>query len=289
MSISTRTLYLCRHGETELNKQRILQGQGVDASLNETGKEQAAALCKELKGIDYLAVTGLKRTKETAKGLSMDMNVYKELNEIHWGCYENLQNPDLSAILEEWNSGNFDCKSEGGESPNEVRDRSIVGLFRILDDSHKCKKIGVIAHGRLLRILISQLIHNTLHYMPLILHSNTCINEFKIEQFRLPATKFETPTFLPDITLFKDVLKTIYNDLEPNTPELDFLHAQLYTLVNRDSLIDPTTPTLPFVENVHYSNCYFYKRQHWASVYGFKDMIYVFIALRINSTEHLKQ
>ena len=128
-------LYLCRHGETELNKQRILQGQGVDASLNEKGKEQAALLCKELEGVDYLAVTGLKRTRESAEGLGLHMHVYKELNEIHWGIYENLQSPDLSDILEQWNLGNFDYGPEGGESPNQVKDRSINGLFKILEDA----------------------------------------------------------------------------------------------------------------------------------------------------------
>eukprot|EP00835_Amoeboradix_gromovi_P001437 NODE_65_length_23997_cov_0.327601.p9 type:complete len:286 gc:universal NODE_65_length_23997_cov_0.327601:1027-170(-) len=283
-----RTLYLCRHGETELNKNKILQGQGVDASLNDTGRKQAELLCNALQGVEYLAVTGLKRTKETALALNMHMNIYKELNEIHWGIYENRKSPNLTSILSEWQNGNFDCKSEGGESPNQVRNRSIAGLFRILKDSTHCKKVAVIAHGRLLRILISQLLHSTLYYMPLILHSNTCINEFQVEEFKLPASKWDVPTFLVQIEPFKDILKSLYNDLEPNSPELYFLHQKMYNLVSRESLIDPNSPSLPLNDSVVHSHCFFYKRHYWASVYGFQDTIYVFIALKINSNEHLQ-
>ena len=38
-----KQLYIIRHGETELNRLGIVQGRGVDASLNETGITQAEA------------------------------------------------------------------------------------------------------------------------------------------------------------------------------------------------------------------------------------------------------
>ena len=33
----TKRIYLCRHGETDPNTRRVLQGGGLDESLNETG------------------------------------------------------------------------------------------------------------------------------------------------------------------------------------------------------------------------------------------------------------
>eukprot|EP00834_Sanchytrium_tribonematis_P004950 NODE_271_length_11194_cov_0.541595.p4 type:complete len:292 gc:universal NODE_271_length_11194_cov_0.541595:3540-4415(+) len=283
-------LLLCRHGETELNKRRILQGQGVDASLNDTGKAQASALCKRLKemNVDYLAVTKLKRTSETAADLNMKSVQYKELNEIHWGNKENTQNPDLSDILDQWKIGNFDCSAPGGESPNDVKKRSILGVFKILDDANGFKTIAVIAHGRLLRILLSQLIHNSLHFMALILHSNTCVNDIDVLIF--PShTSWETPTYLTDLEPYRDSLSDIYHDLKPNGADLYFLHRQLYDIEYKQFTIDPTTPSTPSYDNVQYSDCYFYKETNWASVYGYKSNIYVFIVLKINNTDHLKQ
>ena len=37
-----KEVFILRHGETDLNKQRIVQGSGVDAPLNDTGYRQAA-------------------------------------------------------------------------------------------------------------------------------------------------------------------------------------------------------------------------------------------------------
>ncbi|MFM8374363.1 MAG: histidine phosphatase family protein, partial [Bacteroidota bacterium] len=36
-------VYFIRHGETDFNRQGIIQGRGVDSDLNETGRQQARA------------------------------------------------------------------------------------------------------------------------------------------------------------------------------------------------------------------------------------------------------
>jgi len=38
-----KTIYIIRHGETDLNRLGIVQGRGMDTSLNEKGLEQAEA------------------------------------------------------------------------------------------------------------------------------------------------------------------------------------------------------------------------------------------------------
>ena len=37
----SKKIYLIRHGQTDFNLQGIVQGSGVDADLNDTGKAQA--------------------------------------------------------------------------------------------------------------------------------------------------------------------------------------------------------------------------------------------------------
>ena len=36
-----KTIYIIRHGETDYNKQGVIQGRGIDSSLNEMGQQQA--------------------------------------------------------------------------------------------------------------------------------------------------------------------------------------------------------------------------------------------------------
>ncbi|MEM8893303.1 MAG: histidine phosphatase family protein, partial [Bacteroidota bacterium] len=38
-----KRLYIVRHGETEYNRKRMVQGSGIDAPINEKGQRQAQA------------------------------------------------------------------------------------------------------------------------------------------------------------------------------------------------------------------------------------------------------
>ena len=60
-------LYLIRHGETDYNRQGIVQGGGVDSSLNDLGRRQAEAFFEHYKHLrfDAVYVSALKRTHET--------------------------------------------------------------------------------------------------------------------------------------------------------------------------------------------------------------------------------
>src|SRR5262249_43487216 len=54
-STGTLRIYLARHGETEWNAERRLQGR-TDVPLNSTGRQQAAKLAQHLKGVRLGAV-----------------------------------------------------------------------------------------------------------------------------------------------------------------------------------------------------------------------------------------
>ena len=60
-------LWITRHGQTDFNKNKIMQG-NVNIPLNETGRAQAAEVREMLKGISFDAVISspMDRAVETA-------------------------------------------------------------------------------------------------------------------------------------------------------------------------------------------------------------------------------
>jgi phosphoserine phosphatase len=67
-----KTLYIIRHGETDQNLANVVQGKGINASLNATGRKQALSFFKKYskEPIDYIFTSTLRRTQETVSHLS---------------------------------------------------------------------------------------------------------------------------------------------------------------------------------------------------------------------------
>ncbi|MBR1692902.1 MAG: histidine phosphatase family protein, partial [Lachnospiraceae bacterium] len=88
-------LYLVRHGETDSNKRRLLQGH-TDSELNEYGRELARRTRDGLKDVPFAAVytSPLKRAKETARIImdKRDIPFYEDsrIQEMGFGIYEGL-------------------------------------------------------------------------------------------------------------------------------------------------------------------------------------------------------
>ena len=89
-------VYLIRHGETDLNKKKILQGQS-DFELNNYGRELAKVTGAALKHIrfDKAYTSPLKRAKETAQLFLAEnenelpkLQEEKLIQEISFGDYE---------------------------------------------------------------------------------------------------------------------------------------------------------------------------------------------------------
>ena len=78
-------LYLVRHGQTDWNKNGLVQGQ-TDIPLNSTGVEQAQALAKRFQkeNIDVIYASDLKRAYGTAEEIAKvkNMKVLKGLREL---------------------------------------------------------------------------------------------------------------------------------------------------------------------------------------------------------------
>ncbi len=62
-----KTLYIVRHGQTDLNKQGIVQGRGMNTDLNDEGRKQAALFFNAYKDVPFnkIYISELKRTQQS--------------------------------------------------------------------------------------------------------------------------------------------------------------------------------------------------------------------------------
>lgn len=178
-------IFIIRHGETDNNKHHLLQGRGINASINEKGKEQAECVSEALKDIPIkkIVVSSLRRTIETATPLIEQTKAvvesYSELDEMgfgHWeGAYFEDVKEGIEAINQRWKQGEVELEIPGGESPQQVFDRASEKLIEVVKNS-KEEYIAFVIHGRLIRILLSGILGYTLKNMHLIKHQNGAIN-----------------------------------------------------------------------------------------------------------------
>jgi probable phosphoglycerate mutase len=184
MSHSKKRLYIIRHGETDLNKNGIVQGRGIDADLNERGRSQGLAFFEKYKDIpfDKIYTSSLVRTHQTVAKFIEKVIPWEQLSgldELAWGKYEGLKSTpelrvDFKKLIENWSLGRYDEKVEGGESPNEVFVRQAAAMEQILAQENE-NLILICMHGRAMRLLMCQLLKKSLDKMDEYPHQNTSL------------------------------------------------------------------------------------------------------------------
>lgn len=194
-----KEIYIVRHGQTDLNRDGIVQGRGVDSSINETGIKQAEKFFRQYQHIsfDKIYTSSLKRTWQTVhkfieSGVSWEKLV--GLDEMDWGVYEGKPSTEITKaafkkLLESWSYGNYNTSLGGGESPSEVMARQSLTLEYILSNP-KEETILICMHGRAIRILLCLITGTELRYMDSFPHQNLSLykiswenNEFKVLDF----------------------------------------------------------------------------------------------------------
>ncbi len=178
------TIYFVRHGETDYNKQGIVQGSGIDSSLNALGREQARLFFEKYKTMPFDAIWGseLQRTHQTLAGwygLDRDIERDAALNEINWGAHEGRkpspeQREDFLHTVRRWHAGDLSARVEGGESPQAAWARAEAFFTRVRRE-YPAHTLLMCSHGRQLRVLLSQLIEQDLSAMENYSHTNTAL------------------------------------------------------------------------------------------------------------------
>ncbi|WBO82869.1 histidine phosphatase family protein [Hymenobacter yonginensis] len=179
--MSVKKIYLIRHGQTDFNVRGIVQGSGIDSSLNATGHQQAGRFHAAYAHLpfDRVYTSVLRRTHQSVQGF-LDQQLPHEqhvaLNEISWGTREGTrispeEDEEYYGVLRQWTAGNTAARLPGGESPDEVaaRQRPFIELLKTRPAE---ETVLVCMHGRAMRVLLCQLLNYPLRYMDAFDHRN---------------------------------------------------------------------------------------------------------------------
>jgi uncharacterized phosphatase len=155
------TFALIRHGQTDWNAERRLQG-STDIPLNDVGRGQARVAVAVVSGAAGHAIVSspLSRAAETAdlSAAGLGLTVARRLPELierSFGPAEGLQaGPELDALRIE---GGF----RGAESEDEAAHRGLTALEELAEE-FRGGRVLVVAHGTLLRVSLSRAIGRAL-------------------------------------------------------------------------------------------------------------------------------
>lgn len=176
-----KTLYIIRHGETDLNRKGIVQGSGVDAELNLTGKKQAQAFFHHYREtpFDIVLTSALRRTHQTmapflSAGLPWEQ--WADLNEISWGEHEGKESTpqmidEYRILVDRWQSGDFRTGLQAGETAAHMQARLLRFIERV--KARPEKTLLICSHGRAMRCLICLLRGEPVSQMEKYKHANT--------------------------------------------------------------------------------------------------------------------
>ncbi|WP_431223808.1 2,3-diphosphoglycerate-dependent phosphoglycerate mutase GpmB [Serratia sp. L9] len=156
-------VYLVRHGETEWNAARRIQGQS-DSPLTAKGEHQAHLVGKRVcrEGITHVITSDLGRTRRTAQIIAdacgCDVVMDARLRELHMGVLEERLIDSLTPQEEQWRKQMVDGTAEGripqGESMMELGERMRAALESCLQLPLGSKPL-IVSHGIALGCLIS--------------------------------------------------------------------------------------------------------------------------------------
>jgi len=156
-------LYIVRHGETNHNKKKIIQGH-FDVKLNKNGIKQAKRLAKRLSIInfDYAYSSDLLRVKRTTEEIMKFQNCpvkyMKALRERNLGIFNNQPIKKYYKYLDEHKLiGKIHYRLPGGGESYCAMQKRIINFIDKIYKKHKGKTILLSTHGGLKKVFMMYL------------------------------------------------------------------------------------------------------------------------------------
>ena len=181
-------LYLVRHGETDWNSQRRIQGT-TDIPLNDVGRGQAARTGRLLarRQWDAVVTSPLSRAFETGSIIAGELGLPApatdgRLVERNYGEAEGLDFDEMQRLFPE------DAKVPGREKRSAVAARALDALMDIAH-AHPEESVVVVSHGGLIRSVLRKVDPDGDHGMI----TNGSVHSFRYEDGALSLIAFDDP------------------------------------------------------------------------------------------------
>lgn len=185
-------IYLVRHGETDWNSIRKLQGQ-TDIPLNDFGKELAELTRDGLSDVDFdfIYASPLVRAIQTAEIIRADRELQihtdDRLKEIHFGQCEGVIIPRYSDVTDcpiwkfEFDTENY-IPADGGETFEEIFERT-SNFFNevVMPMEDKYKNVLIVGHGCMNRTILNTIMGRELKRFWEIKLDNCAVSIIEIE------------------------------------------------------------------------------------------------------------
>lgn len=164
--MTVRRAFFVRHGETDYNAERRIQGH-LNVALNETGHLQAAALATYLADVPLGAIysSDLIRAYQTAEPIAekqgLPIHTDERLREINLGVFQGMtgdelrRSPHHADAYEMWRSDDTYAPS-GGESYDQLGDRTLAAFEQICQESG-AETVLIVTHGGNIKSLVTRL------------------------------------------------------------------------------------------------------------------------------------
>ncbi len=158
-------IYIVRHGETDWNRRKIIQGSSRDNPLNKKGIKQAEKLARYFsrRHLDVIMSSPLKRAMQTAffvaEKKKMKIVPKEEFIEIHYGEWSGKKSSEIPVLFpDEWkqflkNPARF--KFKNGESVADLYER----VSRAFEQLEKDKDILIVTHTNPIRMIIAYILN----------------------------------------------------------------------------------------------------------------------------------
>lgn len=186
--ITTR-ICIIRHGETDWNVEKRIQGQ-TDIPLNETGHAQALAMAFNASHHQFHAIycSDLKRASATAQALAdrlgMEAKPLPQLRERHYGIFQGITAIEGAALhptaYAHYKERDLYYDFETGESMMAFAERvteSIEWLVR----HHERQTIAAVSHAGLLDIIYRKATGRPFHTARDFVIPNCALNWFRFD------------------------------------------------------------------------------------------------------------
>lgn len=185
-------IYLVRHGESQWNILKRIQGQR-DIPLTHRGLNQAHLIGNRLVGekIDRIYSSDLKRAYTTAKiigdKIGLEVIPMKEFREINFGIWEGLSDEEMVANfydeMQIWRRNPEKLHIEGAETLEMLQIRAMKGVKKVIQEDDQDHNFLIVSHSATIKVIILGLLDIDLAHFKNLTIGNVGLSIIELREY----------------------------------------------------------------------------------------------------------